>query len=453
MALLAGTAIVAAGALAPVRAQTLEQAMATAYATNPQLVAQRAQLRSADESVAQARSGWRPTVTVNGSVGENQIDSQGATSPTTLHPKSAGLTITQPLFRGFRTILGTARATNQVKAERARLFVQEQNVLLAVAQAYLDVLQNAAVVELNVSNEQVLRRQLEATQDRFRVGEVTRTDVSQAEAALAGAIAARISAEGALITSRQVFEQQVGMQPRGLVAPAVPPNLPKTIDDAAAAASNDNPNVIAALFDEGAAREQVGEIRGQLLPTLQAVGTVSTAQETSTTGSTSQNYTNSASVVLQLQVPLYEAGSVYSQVRAARQVDTQRQITIEVNRRQVIQQATSAFQNLQTARASISSLAAQVRAAEIAEEGVRQEAAVGSRTVLDVLNAVQAVLNAQVSYVRAQHDDLVAAYQLLSASGRLGARQLKLPVELYDYEANYNDVEHRWFGTDILGDN
>lgn len=431
----------------PAAAQTLEEALALAYTTNPQLSSFRARVRGTDERLAQARAGWRPTVTMNGSVGRSVIDRENARSQE-LSPRSATLSIAQPLYRGGRTIAGTERAKNEIQADRARLFATEQTVLLDTATAYFNLLRDEAVLQLNISNEQVLQRQLEATQDRFRVGEVTRTDVSQAESRLARTNADRIAAEGTLTVTRATFQRLVGTAPTRMSDPRLPDQLlPRAAAEATAAASSGNPGVIAAQFDEGAARNTIDEIRGELLPTVSANAQLGVSEETQI----GQVRTNTAQVTAQVSVPLYESGATYSRVRAARQTASQRLIDVEVARRNAIEQSTSSFEALQTARARIESLQAQIRAAEVALEGVRQEANVGSRTVLDVLNAEQELLDAQVSLVRSRRDMLVAGFQLLSATGRLTAQALNLPVELYDFEANFKDVENRWIGTNIIG--
>lgn len=438
--------LLAATALSsPAHAQTLEEALAAAYSTNPQILAFRSQLRATDERVAQARSGWRPTVTLSGTAGYSRTERQGVSNdPTELQPRTSTLTVNQPVFRGFRTTQATARARNEVQGDRARLAATEAQVFLDVTTAYLNVLRDAAVLELTASNEAVLTRQLSATNDRFRVGEVTRTDVSQAESRLAGARADRIAAAGTLQSSSQAFERLLGTAPRGLVAPAVPTGLPSSQDEAQQVAMTNNPQVIAAQFDEAASREGVDEVRGELLPQVNVVGELVNQREVQIGGV----QTNIARATVQVSVPLYESGSVYSRVRAQKQVANQRMILIEQQRRVAAESAAVAYQQLNTARARLTSLASQIRASEIALEGVRQEAAVGSRTVLDVLNAEQELLNAQVSYVRSQRDELVAAFSVLSAIGQLGARQLQLPVELYDVEENYREVENRWIGTD-----
>jgi len=446
LACLTGLSLV--GVVLPAAAQTFEEALAAAYNTNPQLMAERANLRATDEQIAQARANWRPTVTVTGVFGPGETNVKNAANqPIQANDRQAALNITEPLYRGGRTVAGIEAARNAIQAERARLFASEQTVLLNAATAYLDTVQNANLVKLNAENERVLEKQLEATNDQFRVGEVTRTDVSQAEARLAGATASRIQAEGTLESSKATFQQVIGIAALKLTEPARPAGLPPTSEQASEEAATKNPTVIAAQFDEGNARAQIDLARGQLLPTLSVVGQAGYAKDVP--GSPLAQTTQTA-LLAQLSVPLYESGSVYSQVRQARQVASQRLILIQDARRTAVATATSAFETLLSSRARIESLNSQVQADEVALEGVRQEASVGSRTILDILNAEQELLTSQVSHEQAVHDDLVSSYQVLAAIGRMTARDLKLPVELYDFEANFKDVEDRWWGTDIL---
>ncbi|MBV9152939.1 MAG: TolC family outer membrane protein, partial [Alphaproteobacteria bacterium] len=414
-------------------AQTLTEAFAYAYNNNPQLLAQRALLRSTDESVPQALSNWRPTVTLTGSAGIERAGFAAAHSPTsfsTFEPRSVDLRITQPVYRGGRTEAQTRQAINQVQSTRAQTLGVETTVFQNVAQFYLDVVRDQTLVEVNRNNEQVLRRQLEATQDRFRVGEVTRTDVAQAESQLAQATAQRISAEGQLEVSRANYARFVGHPPGRLVQPRERPVLPATREEALALAANNNPNVISANFTELAARENIDVIRGQLLPQISLVGDLSRSFAPSVTLSTSRQDT--ASVVAQLTVPLYEAGLVYSQTRQAEQTVGQRRSQVDDARRLAVQQAAQAWETLQSARAAITSFGAAVRAAQVALEGVQQEALVGSRTVLDVLISEQQLFNTQSQLVNAQHDAAVAEFNLAAATGRLIAPELRLPVQLYD---------------------
>lgn len=430
--------------VAPAAADTLVDAMAKAYETNPQLLAERAKLRATDEGVSQALAGWRPTITSTIS-GGYQKQVSDATSPQTQYrdPRTGNVTISQPLYRGGRTTSGTRQAENNVLAERARLALTEQQVLLNVVTAYMNVVQAQSVLDLNRNNEERLRRQLQATQDRFAAGEITRTDVAQAEAALSGAIADRTQAEGDLATARTAYRNVVGDEPGLLAAPPDVTGLPPEVGAAVSAAIAANPNVLAADYSERASRENISVVRGALLPTLSLAGTV---QREDDTLSTPDRWRDTYTALLQLQIPIYEAGAIYSQLRAAYETDRQNQQLLDQARRDARQTATASWDALATARARITSLQDQIQSDQTALEGVQQEALVGSRTVLDILNAEQTLLNSQVSLVRSQHDATIAAYQVRSAVGTLTASALSLPVSLYDPTRNYKEVRTKWIG-------
>jgi TolC family type I secretion outer membrane protein len=440
-----------------VQAQTLTDALAEAYNTNPQLLAQRALLRSTDEQVPQALSFWRPQVTFTGQVGI-------ATSSLEAHPgaaaQAAGITrsvnhaitrpnviqfqAAQPIYRGGRTVAQTRQAINTVESTRALTLAVETTVFQAVAMAYLDVVRDQALVEVDRNNVEVLRKQLEATQDRFRVGEVTRTDVAQAESALAQAQGTLVSQEGTLEISRAEYVRAVGHPPGRLVLPRDRPALPATREEALSLAANNNFNVISAQFAELAARDNIDVVRGQLLPQVSVIGTLARMYDQSINFKGS--LTNSAQVTAQLTMPLYEGGAIYSQTRQAEQTVGQRRSQVDDARRAAVQTASQFWSTLQAARASISSFAAAVRAAQIALEGTQQEALVGTRTVLDVLIQNQQLLTTQSQLVTAQHDAALAEFNLASAIGRLIAPELNLPVRLYDMEQHYKEVKDKWIG-------
>ena len=442
-------AIVAAAVFAgsPASAQTLTEAFAYAYNNNPQILAQRALLRATDEQVPQALSNWRPTVTLTGQAGFERagVAARGtSTNFSSFEPRSLDLRVTQPLYRGGRTEAATRQAINTVQSTRAQTLSVETTVFQAVAQAYLDVVRDQTLVEVNRNNEQVLRRQLEATQDRFRVGEVTRTDVAQAESSLAQATANRISSEGTLEISRASYTRAVGHPPGRLVQPRERPVLPASRDEALGLAMHNNPNVISANFTELAARENIDVVRGQLLPTISLVGDLNRSFAPSVSLRTARQDT--ASVIAQLTVPLYEGGLIWSQTRQAEQTVGQRRSQVDDARRLAVQQATQAWETLQSARAAIASFGAAVRAAQIALEGVQQEALVGSRTVLDVLISEQQLFTTQSQLIGAQHDAALAEFNLAAATGRLIAPELRLPVQLYDMERHYRAVKDKLFG-------
>jgi len=444
MSVLLVSVAIAAGPAA--RSESLTEAMVQAYQNNPQLLAQRAQLRAVDEGVPQALSGFRPTVTARGSAGKARTSGQtgfaGSGGTSTRSPRSLSLGVEQPIFRGLRTFAETRQAENTVRAERARLVGVEQTVLFSAATVFMDVVRDQAVLELNVNNEQVLRRQLEATRDRFEVGEVTRTDVSQAEARVARANADRVRAEGNLEISRAAYRNVIGTSPGKLDTPEKLLQMPANLDEAVGIAVDGSPSVIAAEYDEKASRDGVDSATGQLLPTITLNGDLSRNLDSSSSGSRS----NSASIIAQLNVPLYQAGAVTSRVREAKQVVFQRRALIAQARRDASESAKSAWETLVTARAQIRAFEAAVRANEIALEGVQQEAAAGLRTVLDVLDAEQELLDSRVSLVGAQRDEVVAGFQLWSAIGWLTAERLALPAPLYDVNEHYDDVRLKPWG-------
>jgi outer membrane protein len=435
-------------------AQTLTQALAEAYNTNPQLLAQRALLRATDEQVPQALANWRPTVNFTGQMGGTRSDfvtpSNGQPSPTklstysTFYSNSLNLQVTQPVYTGGRTVAQTRQAINLVESARAQTLAIETTVLQAVAQAYLDVVRDQALLEVNRNNVAVLQKQLEATQDRFRVGEVTRTDVAQAESSLAQAVGQLVTAQGNLETSRAEYVRAVGHPPGTLMLPRDRPALPATVEEAVSLAANNNFSLISANFAELAARDNIDFVRGQLLPQVSLVGSLNRSFAPSVTlkGSLEE----SAAITAQMTWPLYEGGAIYSQTRQAEQTVGQRRSQVDDARRAAVQTTTQNWATLQAARASISSFASAVRAAQIALEGTQQEALVGTRTVLDVLIQNQMLLTTQSQLVTAEHDAALAEYNVAAATGRLIAAELKLPVKLYDMEQHYKQVKDKWIG-------
>jgi TolC family type I secretion outer membrane protein len=432
------------------KADDLSSALGQAYLGNPTLDAARAQLRSTDEGVPQALSGWRPTVTGQAAAGaEWSHDGTKANANNIIvdrnrqfYPRTYSLTVTQPLFNGFGTVSGTKAAENRVKAGRAQLLDTEQQVLFAAVQAYMSVVTNQSILDLNRNNVKVLQAQLQATQDRFQAGEVTRTDVSQAQASLQGAIASQIAAEGDLTASMAVYRQVIGQEPVQLSMPNVPPNLPLKQEDVVTM-SQTAPIVVSAQFIEAATKDDIDTQFSELLPSVSLQGSVSQADEQAT----DRDHTTDGTILGVLTVPLYQAGAPDSRVRQAKQLYQQARRQLDEVRRSAVQQAVAAWQALETAQAQITSFEEQVRANTVALEGVRQEQTVGARTVLDVLDAEQALLNSKVNLVTAQTNLVIARYQVLQAIGQLNAKALALNVPLYDPSQHYNDVRNKWWGT------
>ena len=425
-------------------AETLQDALASTYENNPTLQARRANVRSVDENVPQALSGWRPEVYATGEVAAMHNDTNVTTAGKDTNPREAALIVSQPIYSGGQTVASTKSAEATVQAARAGLLSAEQTIFQSAVEAYMNVLRDEALVELNQNNTVVLRRQLEAANDRFQVGEITRTDVAQAQARLADSISRLIQSEGNLRSTRANFERIVGRAPEALEDPLVPADFPESEEAALAIALDNHPDIEAAKYNEESSRYDIRVTSGQLLPSVEVNGSLSTGKELS--GANTSNDTARIGAVL--TVPLYQSGSVYSQVRQARQVNSQRMQEIEETVRAVRESVIQAWELLETSRSRIGANEEAVRANTIALEGVEQEAQVGSRTTLDVLNAEQELLQSKVDLVTARRDQYLAIYSVLAAIGKLNARDLNLEVDYYDPATNYERVRNKWFGTD-----
>jgi len=449
---LAGVFFIAAGFCffkSPLAAQTLRQALAVAYTNNPGLLAARANLRSKDEAVPQALAGWRPNVSMSADIARSHthLNTRQANRDQMQSPRNMSVDVTQPIFKGLRTLIGVEKAELTVKSTRATLLGKEQDVLLSAVTAFMSVVQDQAKLNLKVNNEQVLQRQLEATQDRFRVGEITKTDVSQAEARVAGAAADRIQFEGNLNNSRANYLKVIGEAPGKLVLPPALSITPIGLDAAIKAAVRDHPDIVSQRYLERSARINVKSVQGELLPTLNLTGQLKRAWE----AASNSDQKTTGQVKLSLSVPLYQKGSVYSRLRAAKQDASQSLQQLEETRRSVSQAAAKAWESVETAKARIKSFSAQIKAAEIALEGVQREAAVGSRTVLDVLDAEQELLDAKINLVGANREKVVASFQLQEAIGQLTAKNLGLAVKAYEPTTNYNKIRSKWLGVESSG--
>jgi len=431
--------------------QTLNDALAAAYLGNPTLERDRANLRARDESVPQALSGWRPSVTTFGEVGKRSIDDNSRTAirgNDDLTPESVGVSITQPLFRGGRTVAQTRSAENTVRSARAQLLSSEQRVLFDASEAFLDVYRDQAVLELQIQNEQRLARQLEAARDRFQVGEVTRTDVFQAEARLADATAERVAAEGNLDSSRARYRNVVGEMPGNLKRPEFPKDIPADLEETIATALDRDPDLLSAEYAEKAALDDIDDTRGELLPQINLIGRAERDRESARQGARFNTY----EALVRMDMPLYQSGAVYSRLRQDKQLAAAARRDIDRFRRNAIQRATQAWTDFETAQAQIRSFTKSVEANTVALEGVQNEALVGARTVLDVLDAENELLNSQVGLVRARRDEGVAVFELLLATGELTAQRLELSVDYYDPEKHYREVRGKWFGGNSQGD-
>ncbi|MBY6242441.1 TolC family outer membrane protein [Methylosinus sp. Sm6] len=456
-----GAGLLAALALSgPAQAETLKSALARAYHANPDLQQQRANVRARDEDAPKAAAGLRPRASITASAGpqfssikipagRNALTGDRAHfyDEYTGYPRGAALNLSQTLFDGDRTGAAVRQAMAGIDAARASLRLTEQTILQNGATAYMNVLRDTAVLDLRKNNIAVLAQQLRMTRDRYEVGEVTRTDVAQAEATLAQARTEFYGAQAQLKTTVATYRQIIGAEPKNLQpARAVDSLLPKSLDQAIAVALVEHPGVVAALHQADSAEHAVKAAEGALAPTL-SVGAQVTQQYDSYLGSPATRQF-SASATGQLNVPIYQGGAEYASIRQAKEQLGQARFNADLQRDSVRASVVSSYGQLDTAKASIVSSEAAVKAAAIALQGVREEARVGQRTTLDVLNAQYALLNARVALIGAQRDRVVASYAALGAIGRLSATMLALDVATYDPRAHFESVKDRWIGVD-----
>ena len=455
-----GAAAIAAVVLfcQPALADTLESALAYAYVNNPQLNSQRALVRATDEGVPTALAGYRPRASITANAGTQSLSTtireigsttaRGApasyfTQSGVNSPHNVGATVTQNLLNGFQTANRTRQAEAQVFAARETLRNIEQTVLLNAATAYMNLLRDAGILELQRSNLDVLQEQSRQTKQRLESGNVTATDLSQAEARLNVGRTQLFAAEANYASSRAVYRQVIGLDP-GRLAPASPVDrfVPHTQPAAMAAGIAQNPVVTVAQFNVDVATHQVKVAEGALYPTLQLVGNVQKSYESTLTSL--QSFT--ASALAQYTMPLYSGGAEYAAIRQAKETQGQKQMDLSVARDQARVSVAQAWAQLEASKSSIESTRNQVKSAEAALNGVREEARLGQRTTLDVLNAQQELVNARIAVVSAQRDRLVNSYALLAAIGRLAPQVLGLSVPAYDPQVHYHQVRDAWGG-------
>jgi outer membrane protein len=435
----AAVAAVLAGFAAPAFAETLQEAIALAYRTNPTLQAQRASQRALDETVPQARAGLRPNVDVTGTGGYSRTDNKGAGVPET-DTGGVSIGLSQTLYSGGRIGHAISAAEANVLAGRENLRSVEQQVLASVIQAYVDVQRDIEILEIRQQNLTVLRRQLDESNARFEVGEITRTDVAQSESRLATSQADLAAAQAQLSVSRAAYAAVVGQAPGTLVAPPQLPGVPSDFDAALDTGLVENPSVLAAEYALQAAEQGVAAARAEYLPSVGLTASYGGSGDLSGLDLADRTaFTAGASI----SIPLFTGGLNQSRVAQARERANAAQIQIEGQRRTVLQNVSSAYAQVISAKASLTAGEEGVRAATVAAEGVRQEAQVGLRTTLDVLNQELELRTAQIQLTNARRNEYVAQAQLLSAMGRLGGANLDPSIELYDAAANADSVRGR----------
>jgi len=438
-----------AGLAAPAHAETLADAIALAYQTNPTLQGQRASLRALDETVVRARAGFRPTLSVSADAGWRDTETFDSNAGTpTGRTSGASLSVSQPLYTGGRVSSDVSAAQADIMTGREGLRSVETRVLQAVITAYVDVRRDQERLRISTENVAVLQRQLDEARARFEVGEITRTDVAQAEARLAAARASYASSQAQLAISRASYAAVVGQNPGDLAAePSLAGLLPASVDEAFTAAEEGNPQVRAAEYSERASAARLAAARAERRPTVSASGALGYDASNAAfvgTGGQFENYQQSVSGAVTVRVPIFTGGLINSGVRAAGERNKADQLAIEEARRDALRSVSQAWNSLVGARANLAANEEQVRATRIAFEGVRQEAQVGLRTTLDVLNAEQELRNAELALVNARRDEYVASAALLGAMGKLEARYLTPDVPVYDPVSNTTRVNAAW---------
>lgn len=428
--------------LSPAMAQDFKTALSSAYRNNPTLKAAQSQLEAVDTTVAVAQSGWRPTADLRLDGGVGRTTSDGIVNNDI--PRSVTLSVVQPIWRGGRTVAATESARSDVMAARARLRDSEQSVLLDAATTYLDILQNRQIVELNRDNVSALEKQLDDVEHRYRGGELTMTDVQQAETRLAAARAEETTAEATLESTGASFVRATGLEPGEMAAPDLQLDLPATKDETISRALAQNPQIQAASFDHKSSVNNIDVARGALWPEISLRLDLSDSwNEDASNPGTSK--VEEARLLGSVVVPLYHSGIDYARLAGARATATARAQQVSVAQQRIEAQAVAAWASYRSASSSLSARSQQVRTAGSALEGVEMENKAGTRSIIDVLDAQQELRNGRVSQVIAARNMILARLQLAAVTGQMTPEALSLPVTRYDPKPHYDDVDGNWF--------
>jgi outer membrane protein len=427
---------------ATTHAATLKEALGQAYAANPSLQAARSQLEATAEELPSAYAGFLPSVSANYEHGRDEQKYGSRTDDNQVRNRQ--IQATQPIFNGFGSVAEVKRAQNLISAEQHRLTAVEQEVLSDAVTAYMDVVRAQRVLELNLSNVQVLSEQLQATKDRFELGETTRTDVAQSEARLSRAVSDKTVAEGTLVAAKANYQQVIGTEPVNVSMPNSLPGIPGTLTESINLATEHNPNVRFSEYRADAAENDIYIAGSRILPSAN-VQAVKRKEDglASFFGSTEREVD---SLMFNVNIPLYQSGSEYAQVRQNKRTREQRNNELQDSRNKAVEQVTRAWESVRTSRATIKSTTDAVNAAQIALEGVKQEAELGARTVLDILDAEQELFITRVNLVSAQRNEVIATYTLLAALGELTAESQQLDVERYDQNEYKDKVKYKVIG-------
>ena len=431
-------------AVAPVEAQSLPEVLKQAYRNHPSLEAARAQQRITDELRPQALSGWRPTVVAQTSLSHKQSN-EDTTRVRGSEPLGFTVKLSQPLFRGLRTVSETRQADQLIAAGRQELIAVEQAVLLEAIEAYMDVIRDREVLRLRRNQVSLLTHELRGNQRRLDLGVVTKTDVAQARSRLSSAMSNVEGAKADLAVSVGKYIRSVGSKPGVLRRPPVSPRMPRSLRQGIQWADQYNPEIVKAMHKEVAARHFVDVKRGELLPrvSLEAEYSIDSAFRARSGDE------ETAAIRGVLTVPIYQSGAVYSKIRQAKQQVNRRRMLILTARRKAREQMNRVWSRYQETNGKIASVRRQIAAAMIAVEGVRKESYLGGRTTQEVLNAERELMNARIALARIRRDQIVRAYEVIATAGRLTAFNLGLSVATYDPHKYHREVRDRWFGADI----
>lgn len=431
----------------PAQAEDIFEVLAKTYTTNPTLQAERASLRAVDENVALAKSDYRPNISLTGAYrdGENKIK-KGVGTGGDYDTLRGSANISQPVFSGFSTVNSVKAADRLVKAAQNNLANVEQNILVEASTAYLDVVQNRAIVELQKNNEELLLKKLDETLERFKVGEVTRTDVSQARARHSQAVSDRIASEGSLQASIASYIELTGSEPENLTEPTqIKDFVPQNYDEALKIAMDNNYTVKQAQQTFAARGYEVYANTGALFPTVSLDGSTG---RTKSEQESLKTTTDNTEWGINLNVPLYTGGATRAKIRQSKYQKWQAQEGVLEAKRAVKAAVKSYWEVMKSNESQLNAIEEQIKANAIALEGVQKEEALGNRTILDVLDAYQELLNSKVNDVKARRTYYVSAMNLLASMGKMTAKELKLDVELYDADKYYNETKNKWFALD-----
>lgn len=426
----------------PAMADSITDAMTAAYKNNPDLKAKREELKATDELKNQAVSGWRPTLKYNFRADYSHFEPDGL-------PDEEGdalthsLTLSQPVFDGWRTVKSSKRADKIIESGRANLVSKEQDILLSAAEAYINVARFKDELDLVQKNANILGELLSATREKFKVGEVTRTDVSQSKARYERALSDVSIAKGNLISAMATYERITGIEPKNIRMPNDRPKIPPFRNMAIDRAFNNNPVINEQKYAVEASEEYIGVVKSRLFPSVSVVGEANQIDGGTAYSNSDIDY---ETAYVNVSVPLYQSGSVYSQTRQAKKTLQQQKMALENLHNRVKESVVRVWEQIEVSTETIRTTESAIKALEEALEGTRQEARYGTRTTLDILDAERELFLVKRTLIQTKAEEIAAAYQLYTLMGGLTAESLGLDVEIYDPKEHYDDVKYKLIG-------